>query len=657
MQTQLAALEALRGEAEPGALRERLGEIVARLRSMGADADADAAGRVLADALIANAGRLSEATLRSVDEARRGAGQRSLRTTDPRSAEAHAVVATHATAGTRVVVWRGDITTLRVDAIVNAANESGLGCFQPSHRCVDNVIHRAAGPRLREACRAALDAFDASTEDEPLPTATGPLVTPAFDLPCTFVFHVVGPQLPPGAKRATPQQQNQLAACYALCLDTAAANGATSIAFPCISTGLFGYPAADAAHVALRATLAWLTAHPNVLSTIVFDVFSESDEALYRAAIRGEAALSIERLPLSRAEAHNLVALHWLRTAQRVLVCAGAGMSFKPKHLRENVYVDAEAYAARYPWMAQYGYRTAYEQMGMLEDDSVPDTVKWGQWAMHWLNMRYRFAPNAAYGALLNGILAKGTRNYFVHTSNADGCFVRAGFAPDRIYTPQGDFDVGQCLRKCRPDGSVFPMRPVIEALEPLVNKTTGEVPAANVPACAWCGGPVWANVRGGSFFSHKPHDAANARLRAWLRDAATNKESVVVLEVGAGFNTPTVTRFVMEAIVADASLDARLVRVNPSASDASVPSFLSRAGRAVDVVRGVDVVEEWAARLSENGTGDDERRAFDEKWACDFGGSSSLAPAAVAASGDDDDDDGDAPETDWASFLTALAR
>lgn len=182
----------------------------------------------------------------------------------------------------RVAVWRGDICRLEVDAVVNAANDAGLGCFQPSHRCIDNVLHRAAGPRLREECRVRM-----AERDEPLAAGAAPLLTAGYRLPARHVLHVTGPQLLMRGAAPTAEQARALAACYTGCLDRAAAAGLRSVAFCCISTGLFGYPQDAAAELALTTVVAWCSRRAErgapLLDLILFDTFTEQDTALYTA--------------------------------------------------------------------------------------------------------------------------------------------------------------------------------------------------------------------------------------------------------------------------------------------------------------------------------------------------------------------------------------
>lgn len=173
----------------------------------------------------------------------------------------------------RLALWRGDITTLAADAIVNAANSKLLGCFIPGHHCIDNAIHTFAGMQLRLACS---ELMRAQGHDEPVGNAQ---VTPAFNLPSRFVVHTVGPQVPTGAPSAA--QDEQLASCYRASLDAAAAAGCASLAFCCISTGEFRFPRERAARIAVGEVRAWL-ARDERIERVVFNVFGDADERVYR---------------------------------------------------------------------------------------------------------------------------------------------------------------------------------------------------------------------------------------------------------------------------------------------------------------------------------------------------------------------------------------
>lgn len=179
---------------------------------------------------------------------------------------------------TKVCVWRGDICTLSSDAVVNAANDEGLGCFVPSHKCIDNVLHRAAGPRLREACRKEMQA----RAPHKLTAGTAPLVTSGFCLPSRYVLHVTGPCIGRGGVSAADEAA--LASCYKGCLDACKARGLRSIAFPCISTGLFGYPPKQAANTALGTVRDWIHSNSQAMDVVIFDVFTSDDHAIYSKA-------------------------------------------------------------------------------------------------------------------------------------------------------------------------------------------------------------------------------------------------------------------------------------------------------------------------------------------------------------------------------------
>lgn len=174
---------------------------------------------------------------------------------------------------TRLAVWKGDITILSIGGIVNAANEKGVGCFQPEHRCIDNVIHCAAGPALRVACFKELqqDLWKGS-----LPTGEV-MVTAGYNLPSEYVLHVPGPVCHFGV-----EQPEMLARCYRNVLQACKVHSVRSVAFCCISTGIFGYPAASAADVAVATVQQWLDNNTGIIDLVVFNVFSDSDLTIYQ---------------------------------------------------------------------------------------------------------------------------------------------------------------------------------------------------------------------------------------------------------------------------------------------------------------------------------------------------------------------------------------
>jgi O-acetyl-ADP-ribose deacetylase (regulator of RNase III) len=182
----------------------------------------------------------------------------------------------------QIILWQGDITTLQVDAIVNAANKSLLGCFRPFHHCIDNAIHSVAGPRLRDDCNTII-------KHQGCPEETGwAKITRAYNLPSKFVLHTVGPIFDKRMKTVSPKQENELSNCYVSCLNLAKQIPTLkNIAFCSISTGIFGFPIAHAAKIALKIVDKWLKDNPNIFDYIVFNVFSQHDYQIYKILLEG----------------------------------------------------------------------------------------------------------------------------------------------------------------------------------------------------------------------------------------------------------------------------------------------------------------------------------------------------------------------------------
>ena len=168
-------------------------------------------------------------------------------------------------------LWQGDITTLRCDAIVNAANSGMTGCYIPNHRCIDNAIHTFAGVELRLACAKLM-------EQQGYPEPTGQAkITPAFNLPCEYVIHTVGPII---SGRVTKEDKELLASCYRSCLELAAENGLESMAFCCISTGEFHFPNDQAAEIAVRTVKDFMKKQTAV-KKVIFNVYKDMDKKIY----------------------------------------------------------------------------------------------------------------------------------------------------------------------------------------------------------------------------------------------------------------------------------------------------------------------------------------------------------------------------------------
>ena len=175
-------------------------------------------------------------------------------------------------------LWQGDITRLAVDAIVNAANSQMLGCFVPMHTCIDNCIHTFAGVQLRSECDRQMRKLRSKYgRDYEQPTAV-PMLTEGYNLPSKKVIHIVGPIV---EYELTPALEKDLADCYRNTMDLCAENGLKSVAFCCISTGVFHFPADRAAEIAVRTVIEWLDEHGDRLDRVIFNVFSDKDRKLY----------------------------------------------------------------------------------------------------------------------------------------------------------------------------------------------------------------------------------------------------------------------------------------------------------------------------------------------------------------------------------------
>lgn len=169
-------------------------------------------------------------------------------------------------------LWQGDITRLAVGAIVNAANSGMTGCYQPCHACIDNCIHTYAGIELRNYCQILMDR---QGHEEPTGQAK---ITPGFNLPCQYVIHTVGPIV---SGSLTKRHEELLASCYKSCLELAEQKKLDSIAFCCISTGVFMFPNERAAEIAVEAVQNWKRDNGSRIN-VIFNVYKDEDLEIYR---------------------------------------------------------------------------------------------------------------------------------------------------------------------------------------------------------------------------------------------------------------------------------------------------------------------------------------------------------------------------------------
>lgn len=532
-----------------------------------------------------------------------------LRNTDTGTDTTTTTITTAAAATTTAVnisVWRGSITDLAgTTTIVNAANAELLGCFRPAHRCIDNVIHAAAGPRLRASCD---EIMEAQGHSEPVGLAK---VTPGFCLRprAAYIVHTVGPQLDGSARETdgpdgndggpTAKEKEQLASCYESCLDAAdglppLADGRKVVVFCCISTGLFAFPAPAACQIALETVVGWLAAHPHTtLTDVVFDTFMERDWELYNDYIaNGPFKSQLEfPNPLPTPRPPILVtpplakAKQLLDEAEYLLISAGAGLSAAVG----LDYTSTALFKEKFPAFGNLGLEMLYDVFGFSGWESPEQ--KWGYIFTH-LNMALAWPVSPLYQKLraFTGRFAspdgKEEDRFFVRTSNADMMFARNGFPRDRLSTPQGQYAYLQCFDNCRPD-AVFPSQPYIDAALPLIDPRTQTLTdPAKVPVCPFCGGTMTMCVRGGDYFNNFAFRESGRRFHAWQGRVGralnahnagihTNnereqteenknkmKKTAVILELGVGLNTPSVLRWANEQTVAESSSQAfRLVR------------------------------------------------------------------------------------------------
>ncbi|KAE8375280.1 hypothetical protein BDV26DRAFT_299849 [Aspergillus bertholletiae] len=475
---------------------------------------------------------------------------------------------------TNISLWKGDITSLTgVTAIVNAANSQLLGCFRPDHRCIDNIIHSAAGPRLRDACNVLM-----LKQGHPEPVGSAK-ATPGFNLPAQWVLHTVGPQVNSRKSPGTLQQE-QLASCYRSCLTAAESlpalpDGRKVVVFCCISTGLFAFPQNMAAKIALETVVQWCLDHPATSVTdIIFDTFLERDYELYQSnlseletsLVSPGTQVSFQLSPPSQPK--PLVtptiskARSWLQEADHLIISAGAGLSAAIG----LDYTSSSLFQKNFPGFLHLGLGRLYDVFGFNEWDSP--NQKWGYYFLH-LNMVRTWPASKLYKTLRN-LATRFNDRYFVRTTNADGLFIANGFPAEKVSTPQGQYQFLQCFAKCRPD-AVFPSDPFVDAALPFIDpKTQVLTDETKIPSCQYCGGQLTLCVRGGDYFNSTPFRVQERKWKEYMNDATSNlaDRRTVILELGVGLNTPAVLRWANEELVEHLSNSSlRLIRAGIGAS------------------------------------------------------------------------------------------
>ena len=180
--------------------------------------------------------------------------------------------------GQEIVLWQGDISTLCCGAIVNAANSGMTGCYVPNHKCIDNCIHTFSGVQLRNFCQDLM-----VKQGAPEPTGRAKL-TPAYNLPCEYILHTVGPIISNPFGRVSSRDCRLLQNCYHSCLELAEQHGIESVAFCCISTGEFHFPNEKAAEIAVDTVLEFFREETKVRK-VIFNVFKDYDREIYEGLL------------------------------------------------------------------------------------------------------------------------------------------------------------------------------------------------------------------------------------------------------------------------------------------------------------------------------------------------------------------------------------
>lgn len=447
----------------------------------------------------------------------------------------------------RLGVWKGDITTLKVTGIVNAANLALLGCFQPTHKCIDNVIHSAAGPRVRHECFELMEIQDL----EPVGCCK---VTQAGDLPAQYILHTVGPQID-DFKQPTRYQGLQLSSCYQSCLEALeqVLGSDKLIAFCCISTGLFSFPSLQACKIAVATVMDYFGRQKLTISDVIFNVFTNEDLELYTDAYTrlGLKYSGIPVPPTREATGKNLlIAKQWLQESPVILITAGAGL-LAADGLDYN---DKAMFSKLYSSYTMDGLTRLYETIG---HNWSSEKLMWEFFRHHRATVK-SWSQDDTYRHVKH--LAEGYGNYFVVTLNADNLFCTNGFDPNKIWTPQGCYDNAQCL-EC---GAVVTMD--------LIDET-------DVPECTICRGSMMLNVRGGDWFNDAPYQDQKLRYNEFLNQYS--KSGGIILELGVGLNTPSVIRWPNEELVRSGNW--RMIRVGLGPL-ATAPFELIEAGKVVTI-------------------------------------------------------------------------
>jgi O-acetyl-ADP-ribose deacetylase (regulator of RNase III)/NAD-dependent SIR2 family protein deacetylase len=385
------------------------------------------------------------------------------------------------------------------------------------------------------------------------------LVTGGHALYASSVIHTVGPQLKRGALPTT-NEKIQLSKCYesilgALELLPPNQDGSKSVALCCISTGLFAFPADEAAKIAVSAVSSWLEQHPSTTITdVVFNTFTQSDTEIYSTLLGPVPTKSISPVAKSTIQGTLSLAHDWLSSADAVLVTAGAGLS-----AAEGLdYHSRDLFKKNFPGFLKLGLTSLYSVFGY--DGWPSEEHRWGYYFTH-LNMVSNWSKAPTYQALLPWLKKFGP-DAFVRTSNADGLFLANGWSEKQLSTPQGSYAYLQCLNNCRVD-AVIASAPLVADAMPFVDKVSQKLmDPSKIPRCRFCGSDMSICVRAGSWFNPAPYKEGETRWKAWKSRILREKKKLTILELGVGMNTPGVLRWPNEDLVMKSDGMVKLIRV-----------------------------------------------------------------------------------------------
>lgn len=432
----------------------------------------------------------------------------------------------------QLYLWEGDITTLEVDAIVNAANSEFIGCRIPNHNCIDNAIHTWSGVELRLACH---NIIERQGNNEPVGKAK---ITPAFNLPSKHVIHTVGPYV--DTRGVTAMRKELLASSYRESLKVADAHNLDSIAFCCISTGEFNFPNDQAAEVAIQTVQKYIKETGSNIN-VIFNTFKPQDTEIYQeklskapeeaptkqtnqAPTKEWQALKNQNNQPQAEQLHQLI-----EEADAVVVGIGAGMSAAAGF----TYVGPR-FDDNFPdFIEKFGF------FDMLQAfvSHIPDWQEYWAFNSRFTLLNYFDQPVGQEYLELKEILKD--KEYHVITTNADNAFYAAEYDRDQVFYCQGEYGLWQCENFCHQETyqDEALIRQMVEEQENM------KVPEELIPMCPKCGAHLEVNKRDavkGMVEDAYWHEQEN-RYHTFLEEH--QGEKVLFLEIGVGNTTPQFIR------------------------------------------------------------------------------------------------------------------